>query len=258
MRLSFFRGLVGLAGAMLLASAQAAPEVVVPLRVCLPDLEAIPYLNAPDQPPGLIERLLMEAGQQSGLPVRITRAPILRCRLMMDNGEIDASLAGWNAANQERARFPMKGETVDPARRIVRVAVTWVQRRNAALTWDGQHFSSAGGQPITVGTLRSVAMVANGLQLQGYRLENTSTSIHQLLLQLRAGRVEAAVGLVDQVQREFDKGGFDDLEIVPGTSNQHDFYVVVRRERYASSSRLIETFWDRLGKLREMPGFQAR
>jgi len=259
MRLTLlFRCLAGLAGALLLTSARAAPAAPAPLRVCLPDLEGLPYLNAPGQPPGLMERLMVEAGRRSGLPVQVSRVPIRRCLLQMRQGEIDGTVAGWNEANQQLGRFPMKGDSADPARRIVRLSVVWVQRRDAPLQWDGRRFSNAAGQPVTIGTLRAVAMVANALQLQGYRLEDSSASVHQLLLQLRGRRADAAVALDDQVRRELKTGGFDDLEMLPGTTTQHDFYVVVQRQRYDASPRLIESFWETLARLRESPAYQPR
>jgi len=254
---NFRRACTGLAAVLLLALPQAANAEAPPLlRMCLPDLEATPFLNAVGRPPGLVDRILLETARQTGVTVRISRAPIRRCILQLQQGEIDGMIAGWSPANQEMVRFPMKGEALDPGRRLVRVSTVWVQRRNAALKWDGEHFSSGNGEPITVGTLRAVSVVANALQLQGYKLEDTAGSIHQLLQQLRIGRVDAVVGLIDQIQREFASGQFDDLEILPATALQRDFYAGFRHARFAASPALIERFWDRLALVRELPEFQ--
>lgn len=250
--------LLRLAALLALVAAPALGEPLPPpvaalplLRVCLPDFEAAPHLLASADGPGLIERIVREAGLRTGVRIRTVRAPSKRCGLDLQHGDVDATLASWNAATQDRGRFPMQAGKADVERRVVRVAMVWAQRRGAPLKWDGSRFVTDTGQPATVGSLRSNPVVSEPLQQQGYRVESSSISVRQLLSQLRAQRMDAVVDPAEQIARDTSAAALDDIELLPATTVWVDYYLVVNHEVWARSPRQVEAWWDAVAQARD-------
>jgi hypothetical protein len=221
------------------------------LRICLPDLEAAPYLRRPGDEPGLVERLLADAARHLQIRIRITRNPVKRCILNFQNGDADAVMLSWNPLTQDMGRFPMLGARADLERRLARITMIWAQRKALPVAWDGSRYTTRSGEPIHIGTLRSVAMVSEPLRQQGYQVEDSSLTVHQLLLQLRAQRSDVVVAMSEQIQRELRSGDFDDLEILPQTATQADYYLVVSAATWTAAPRQIEALWKSIGELRE-------
>jgi len=221
------------------------------LRVCLPDLEIVPFLLRSPHAPGLVERILHESARRAGLTLTIRRAPTKRCALDFEQGRVDSMMMSWNPMTQAIGRFPMQGSRPDIERRVARIPMVWAQRKQAPIRWEGSRATGGAGEPVVIGTLRTFPVLSEPLREQGYRVEDSSFTVHQLLLQLRARRTDAAIAMADQLQRELMEGGFDDLELLPQTLIKVDYYAAVNRATWSASARQIEAWWQAMSQVRE-------
>lgn len=241
----------GLALVLVPTQAQTPPV----WRVCVADVDAPPYVRADPQRPGIIERLLQDAGTAVGLPVQQLRAPARRCRALLYGGRVEASVAAPSAQNLQELLFPMKDGALDATRRLARVQLVWVKRRDSPLDWDGERLGPAAPDGPVVGVRADLYIASEALKALGLRTDEAGVGTRQLLAKLKARRVDLAVVFSDEARHLLREPGFEDLAVLPKPFVTANFYAVLRRSAPAGQRALAELWWREIARLRERPEY---
>lgn len=221
-------------------------------RVCLPDVSMPPFLNRDAAHPGLAERLLVEAGRESGLSVRVLHLPSKRCRLMIDSGEADAVVAVPTAANREVFAFPMRQGDIDVQRRLATVVTVLLKRAGSSIAWDGHRFSGVPtGQAPSVAILLGSAALKSELVALGLRVDDTSFRVAQLLDRLSLGRVDLVACIREQLPVELAPAAKAETVVLPTPLGTMDYYVVVKPGLPEGLRVKVEAWWTAIGKRRD-------
>jgi len=239
----------------LLSAAAAWAQPLPSWRVCLPDVAVPPYLSADPARPGLIERRLVDAGRRAGLDVRLERMPSRRCIAQLERGQFEASIAAPIPANLARFLFPLQQGQPDDTRRLARVKLVWVKRRDSALDWDGRQLSGASSAPL-VGTRLGMGVLAESVRDLGLPLDDAALSTPQLLAKLSAGRVELVLALEHEVAPLLAGPGHADLVMLARPRQASSFYPVLRRSLKAPQLAQAQAWWAEIARLRELPDYR--
>lgn len=230
-----------------------------PWRVCLPDLQAPPYLNNSAQRPGVTERLLLDAGEAAGLAVQLSRQPIRRCRQLLALGQVEAVLAAASPANQALGLFPLRQGSADAQRRVAQLRLVWVRRAGSPLDWDGHQLlgRTPGAAPLLVGVRRSMEAAGELVQELGLRVDDGAFGTAQLLEKLAAGRVDLVLGLEEEMRQALRAPELRArLQLLPRPLRQLDFYAVLAPGLTPPARRLGERWWDEIARLRDLPPYR--
>lgn len=247
---------------LLLVALLAAPGARAeprPWRVCLPDLQAPPYLNNTPQRPGVTERLLVDAGAAAGLAVQLSRQPIRRCRQLLALGQIEAVLAAASPANQSLGLFPLRQGSADVQRRVAQLRLVWVRRAGSPLDWDGRQLlgQAPASAPPLVGVRRSMEAVSELVQELGLRVDDGAFGTTQLLEKLAAGRIDLVLGLEEEMRQALRAEALRErLQLLPRPLRQLDFYAVLAPGLTPQERRLGERWWDEIARLRDLPPYR--
>lgn len=243
-----------------LGPAVAAAAAPLPWRVCLPDAALPPYLNNAPQRLGVTERLLIDAGEAAGLAVELLRQPPRRCRQLLQQGQIEATLAAFVPGNRELGLFPMRQELpqlADPARRLAHLRVIWVRRADQALEWDGRRLSGvADPGTLTVGVRRSILSVIEAVQALELRVDDAAFGTAQLLDKLVAGRVDLVAGIEQDLRHAMRGDRYPTLVALEPPLRSLDFYAVLARDLDGVQRARGERWWDEMARLRELPPYR--
>lgn len=242
-------------------STVAAPSLAQQAwRVCVPDLSAPPLLTADPAQPGLVERLLQDAGEAVGLRVQLLIYPARRCAALLQRGELDASIASPNEENRQLYSFPMTGTEVDVQRHLVRVQLVWVKRRDSGYGWDGQQLSgvdpAASAAGPLVGTRYGVGSLRLAVTRLGFPLDDRALSTPQLLAKLKAGRIELAVVLKHEFEPLAGLPEFASLVLLDKPLESRHFYAVLGPAPSAAQRLVAQRWWQEIARRREWPAYR--
>lgn len=243
------RALVGL-WALAAAAALAQPA---PVKVCLPDIDAPPYLHREPQRPGVFNRLLLDAGQQAGLAVSVLRLPSARCRVALEQGEVDAMPLPVTPAYLEALDFPLDSQgRVDAAARLGRIQFVLLRRRGETWDWDGHRLNPSG---VIVGMRRGVATLADRLQGLRVVLDDHASANEQLLNKLLARRIDLAA----MSRQEFLAIAATQpaVEVLPLPLISADLHLAVSRRASDAARERLAAWREQLARLRDLPAYQA-
>ncbi|WIV98268.1 type 2 periplasmic-binding domain-containing protein [Kinneretia aquatilis] len=237
------------------AAVRAAESAGLPTRwrVCVTDLQAPPFLNNQAEHPGTVERMLQDSARQQGLELELLRLPPRRCRLMLDQGQIEAALAGPTPVNLQELQFPLRAGQLDASRSLMQLHLVWLKREDSTLYWDGQALRGlgAGGKVPVIGVRAGVRITAEPLLGLGLRVEDSAHSMAQLLAKLRAGRVDLAVVAAPELNLSPDAQSLHGLAVLSKPLLQMDIYLVQRKDAGAERAALMERWWAAIAQLRE-------
>lgn len=236
--------------------ARAQPQ---PWRVCLPDLQAPPYLNNAAQRLGVSERLLVDAGEAAGLAVQLSRQPIRRCRQLMELAQVESTLAAHIPSNLSLGQFPLHQGRPDTLRRVAHLRLVWVRRVGSRLDWDGQRLLGLAptDAPPLVGVRRSMESAIEPVLALGLRVDEGAFGTAQLLEKLLAGRVDLALGLEEEMRQALRAPELRErLQLLPRPLRQQDYYAVLAPGLTPQARRLGERWWDEIARLRDLPPYR--
>lgn len=238
----------GLLAAHALAQAQA-----VPVRVCLPDIDAPPFFHRDTHRPGVFNRLLTDAGREAGLQVTVLRLPSARCRLALASGEADAMPLPAIPAYLEELDFPRGPQgQLDSTGRVGRLQFLLLHRRGEAVDWDGQRLNPPG---VLVGVRRGVTTLVDRLQSLGARLDENAVANEQLLSKLLARRIDLAAMSREEFQAV--AAAQPGIEALPLPLVSTDLHLAVGRRLPEALSERIGAWREQLARLRDLPAYRG-
>ncbi len=237
---------------------QALPLAAQPAdwRVCVTDLVVPPYLHNNPRRLGVAERLLIDAGEAAGLRVELLRLPPLRCRLMLDSAQVEATLAAPTAQNMAELGFPMRNGAVDRTRRLAHLRLMWVKRAGRELVWDGRQMHGAEPAALTVGARATMRSATEALQSQGFKVDSAALNTRQLLGKLLAGRVDLVVGIEEDLRHAMRVADLQDLTLLPQPFLAVDYYAALAPGLLPAQREQAERWWAEIARLRELPPYR--
>jgi ABC-type amino acid transport substrate-binding protein len=240
-----------LAAAAGLCSTLAAAAEPPPVKVCLPDIDAPPYMYRDTSRQGLFNRLLVDAGREAGLQVTILRLPSARRRLALNSGEADAMPLPAVPAYLDELDFPLntRGQP-DAAARIGRIQFVLLRRRGeTALDWDGVRLSSPG---LVVGVRRGVTTLVERLRGLGVAVDDQAFANAQLLAKLQAGRVDLAA----MSREEFAADPPAGVEALSQPLISTDVHLTTSRRLAGPLRERIAAWREQIVRLRDLPAYR--
>ncbi|MCV2359331.1 transporter substrate-binding domain-containing protein [Paucibacter sp. TC2R-5] len=251
-------------GAVLSVGAQAAMAQEasnLPLsrhwRVCL-GVPVPPFVTLDAKHPGFSEKLLVESANQAGLSVEIEAYPLKRCRQRLALGQTDATMAAATANNQAELQFPMQAGEVDTNRRVTKIQLLWIKRKDSALDWDGQSLRGGDADQVVVGTRASFRAATEALMKLGLKVDDVAFDVPQLLRKLAAGRVDLAVVAKAEMQTHLPNPEREGLQVLATPFLTNNLYLALRPGQSAARQAQAEAWWDVIGRLREKAEFLPR
>lgn len=231
-----------------------------PWRVCVSSVAVPPYLMADTMHPGIIERILLQVGQETGLDTVFLRYPTERCRLSIKSGAADAVLAAYTPSNQGVYRFPMKSGSVDHERRIASVNVVWVKRADSPYNWSREgRMVGANHSKLVVGIRHGAYALADPLRALGFKVDDAAgDSPKQLAFKLKHRRIDLAVAIQEEIEPTLADPGLKDLVVLPNAFSTTTYYVVVRPDLPPELEKKIEAWWTAIGRVRELPEYRVK
>ncbi len=226
-------------------------------RVCLSDAKAPPYVYNDANHPGLVERIVVAAGQQVGFDTIFIRYPSARCREMMAAGEIDAQLAASSSTNLKIFRFPMKNGALDVERRIAQVNLVWVKRSGTHYEWNGSAMVGRKPGEILVGTRLTMKAAVDPLRAMGFKLDPTALTARHALLKLERQRVDLAVALQEEVELLLQDPQLRGLVVLPKSLASPMYFLAVSPSLPPDLQAQVEAWWTAIGHLRQLPEYRV-
>lgn len=228
--------------------AQAHP---VPVRVCLPDIDAPPFVYRDAARPGIFDRLLTDAGRQAGLKVTVLRLPSARCRQALARGDADAMPLPIIPAYLAELDFPLgpNGQP-DSATRMGRIQFLLLRRRGeTGPDWDGQRLNPPG---LTVGVRRGVTTLSDRLQALGVTLDDRTSSVEQLLNKLLVRRIDLAA----MTREEFLAANASGVEALAQPLASTDLHLAASRSLPGPARERLAAWREQIVRLRDAPGYR--
>jgi len=248
-----------LALALLASSAAAQPASTKGWQVCVADVSTPPYLSDKSDPPGIFERLLLDAGRQAGLRLSLLRLPNKRCTQMLASGQVDAAIAAPSRGAMAIAQFPMRNGSVDPERRLGQLQLVWVKRAESPITWDGHHLAAI-PDLLLVGTRRSLQAALEPLHDLGLRVDDSALNTPQLLRMLALKRIDLAVTLEGEANfaLQDQNAQLKSLAVLQKPLSRVDYYVALKPHSTPDEQAAAEALWAAISVLRDLPQYQPR
>lgn len=238
----------------------AAPDEV--LRVCVVDVPLPPFFSGDESRPGLTERLLRDAAKGASLQIEFLRLPLPRCRALLLNGAIDGLFAAPILVHTESFAFPrLADRQIDRSRRVMTIEYILVRRAGTHFDWDGREFSPE-AQPL-IGVRRGVAILMERLTAVGARVDDGAISYEQALSKLVAGRTHLAVVPRHSLQAYLANSKSTEpesskLEALRTPLHTQDFYIAIRPDLDPVRRSTAESFWQEIGRLRDLEAYRVK
>lgn len=228
----------------------AAAAEPLPVKVCLPDIDAPPYMVRDTSRPGIFNRLLIDAGREAGLQVTILRLPSVRCRLALDTGEADTITLPPIPTHLDTLDFPLNAQgQADTTVRLGRIQFLLLRRRGEALGWDGVRLSQPG---LLVGVRRGVTTLVDRLKGLGVAVDDQAFSVDQLLAKLRARRVDLAA----MSREEFQAANPAGIEALGQPLFSTDIHLAASRKLASPLRERIAAWREQIARLRDLPAYR--
>jgi ABC-type amino acid transport substrate-binding protein len=242
------RLLTAVAAGLWAAASVAQP---LPVKVCLPDIDAPPFLHRDTSRPGIFNRLLIDAGREAGLQVTILRLPSARCRLALNTGEADAMTLPAVPAYLDELDFPLNPQgQPDVAARLGRLQFLLLRRRGeAALDWDGVRLSKPG---LVVGIRRGVTTLVDRLHGLGVTVDDQAFAVDQLLAKLQARRIDLAA----MSREEFAAAKPSGIEALGQPLISTDLHLATGRRLASPLRERIAAWREQIARLRDLPAYR--
>lgn len=237
--------------AAVLAHLPAAAQEPRTWRICLPDFAAPPYLNNDPDRPGIVERLIVDAGRKAGLGVVFMRMPPRRCRAMVENNAADGVVASPSGEVQGRYSLPLRSGSLDVSRRLTSFSFVWIKRRDSAYGWSGGTLTGGETAATTVGTRVSVRLAIEALLARGFIVDDTALTTKQLLLKLAARRIDLGIAIQEEVELAMSEPGMEALVVLPQPFIRTELYLALRKDMPPQQQQQAEAWWTAIGRLRE-------
>lgn len=237
--------------AWLLLSGGAVVAQAVPVKVCLPDIDAPPYFYRDAARPAVFPRLLIDGGREAGLQVVLLRLPSARCRAALASGEVDAMPLPAVPSHLAELDFPVAANgQLDAAARLGRIQFLLLRRRGETQDWDGLRLTPAAA---VVGVRRGVTTLIERLQTLGIALDDQASSVEQLLAKLQARRVD----LVAMSREEFLAAGPQGVEALQQPVISTDVHLAASRSAAAAVRERLAAWREQIARRRDSPGYRA-
>ena len=222
----------------------------LPVKVCLPDIDAPPYMYRDTGRMGIFNRLLTDAGREAGLQVTILRLPSVRCRLALNTGETDTITLPPIPVYLDLLDFPLgpQGQP-DSALRVGRIQFLLLRRRGEGLDWDGVRLSNP---KVVVGVRRGVTTLVERLQGLGVTVDDQAFAVDQLLAKLRAGRVDLAA----MSREEFQAARPSGIEALGQPLLSTDIHLAASRRLASPLRERIAAWREQIARLRDLPAYR--
>lgn len=234
----------------------ASLQPVAAFQVCVGDVPVPPYLSGDPAHPGTSERLMIDAGRQVGLTVKILRWPARRCYEQMRLGQIEAGIAAAVPANMQEFDFPGMPEG-DPQMRIARTGIVLVKRREQSLQWDGQKLALPHGRPPRVGARAGFRAGVDRLHRLGLELTPGPSQTSQVLRMLQLDRLDVAVLVQNEAEALLARPEFAGLVVLEPPLLVSDFYVMTIRQLPEAQRQQVRRWWELMAQWRDLPAYRS-
>jgi polar amino acid transport system substrate-binding protein len=238
----------------LLSTAACAQAVQAPVRlkVCAMDVDYPPFGRVDGT--GHLQYLLQQAAKGMHLELDRHLAPRRRCLEEVKNGASDAMASAYSLQRGETAAFPMAGGVID-ASKAMGVMTYYVYRRTgSALDWDGIRFKQLGAGRL--GVQSGFVYITERFTQIGVPYDDGAKALEPTLAKLAAGRIEGAVGMMEEADRLIAKQFPGQMERTGTVFEQTPIYLMVSRQFYGQNPKLVEQLWQAMRNFRNTEDYR--
>lgn len=230
-------------------------------RMCLHDVPPSPEFSKDPARPGRLERLLMDAGREAGLELEFRYVPAARCMAEAARGEVEATLVADNPPNRANFQLPLLGQAADsPAderRRLMRVRFLLLTRAGSPLHWDGQAFSGTDARQLTFGLRRSFQAAIGPLRARGLTVDDSVSSLRQVLEMLQRQRFDVAVAMDVELHAELGGHWPAWLAVLGPPLATVNVYPAPGKQVWQQHAPKVQAWWSAIARLRDLPAYAS-
>lgn len=228
--------------AMLVGTASAQGKGAVRLRVCAMDVDYPPFGKVDGT--GHLQYLVLQTAKQMGVVLERHVAPRRRCLEEIKAGTSDAMASAYSPQRAETAVFPTNGGAIDASKALGVMTYHVYRRAGSTLDWDGARFQQLGEGRI--GVQSGFIFLTDRLTQLGVPYDDGAKALEPTLAKLAAGRLEGAVGMMEEADRLIARRYRGQIERGNKVFEQTPVYLMVSRQFYSQNPDLVERYWKAL------------
>ncbi|MBB2483860.1 hypothetical protein H5407_01325 [Mitsuaria sp. WAJ17] len=225
------------------------------LQVCVGDVPVPPFLSGDASRPGIIERLMVDAGRQLGMQVELLRWPARRCFEQMRLGKVEAGVGAAVASNLQEFDFP-GNPSGDPQLRVARTAIVLIKRQDAVVHWDGQRLEMPHASPVRVGARAGFRAATEAVRRLGLEPTQGPNQPLHVLRMLQLGRLDLAVLVHEEASTLLARQEFSNLTQLEPPLLVSDFFVMTIRQLPEAQRQQVQRWWELMAQWRDLPAYR--
>ena len=237
---------------LLLAALPAAHAAELPvLRFCSIDVDFAPVARVDGT--GHYQFLLQQAARKAGLRIERRIAPRRRCLDEIRAGVSDGMIGAFTPERAATAVFPMSGVGPDVTRSFGTVRYYAYRRVASRVSWDGERFRGLDG---SVGVESAFVFITDRLRAQGVPFDDGAKTLEQNMDKLRAGRVDAVIGMDLEADRLVASRYAGRIERAGGAFDLTPMYLMLSKQFHAAQPQLAQRLWQAVQEVRNSPAYK--
>jgi len=198
--------------------------------------------------PGVVIEMLQLVEKDLKIKFRFLPRPWTRCQAELKSNMVDGIFtASFKTSRMEIGRYPMKGNKVDPNKRIMSNSYSFYKLKSNAVEWNGKKFANLN---TSIGAVRGNSVIKT-LEKKKLKLDKT-TSPTLNLNKLIAGRfdvIAAGEYNTDMLIRKSKK--YRDIVKLKPPFVTKPYYVMLSHKFVKNNPKLAEKIWDSIERIRK-------
>lgn len=213
-----------------------------------------PFPWATSKGDGADQYILQQLESRLDLSIKVVDMPWKRCLKSLRVNRVDGCFAGsFKTERMQMGRYPMKGEDLDPERRLHMDSYSLYRLKNSAVNWDGEHFT---GISSPVGTLNGYSIIQ---MLKEHKLAvlevNTTLRLMELLSRERLDAVAMLTEQAEYVLSQYPNLAAQiEKESIPLVTKP--YYLLLSHEFVEQNPELAEQIWDEIRNVRQSEAYK--
>ncbi len=199
-------------------------------------------------PPGIAMDIVIQAANDLGYEVELSRYPNNRVQFNLKSGHVDGVCCfSYKIKREQNGQYPEKDGQLNRENRLFEFNYHFFARKDSDVSWDGTNLTNV----TTIGANRGYSVVSDlrDLGMTVVESDNTEKNLELLL----SGRIQAFA--LQKLPAEFalskDQRFQENIVRVDPAISFKDYYLMLSHQFVSENEELAQKIWNRVGEIRD-------